>query len=108
VLAELAKEASAVPQEQGTALWWHRLAWPLALTTSVLLLLAVWVALPRGSGSGDLRVQSRAAAGELSVQLLYVVPAHTFRLEGGFVTDALSYQTNVVNETLPASSARTQ
>jgi hypothetical protein len=40
------------------------------------------------------------------VQLSYVVPTYTFRQEDGFVIDALTYQTNVVNERLPAQLAR--
>ena len=50
--------------------------------------------------------QPHLAQGGVSVQLSYVVPTYTFRQEGGFVIDALTYQTNVVNERLPASRAR--
>jgi anti-sigma factor RsiW len=106
VLAALANESPEAAEEKASVFSWHRLAWPLALAASMLLLLGLWVTLPRVAGPGDLRAQRGAAGGEVSVQLSYVVPAYTFRLERGFVIDALSYHTNVVNERLPAHPTR--
>jgi len=36
----------------------------------------------------------------ISIQLSYRIPTYTFRKEGDFVVDALSYGTNVINQTL--------
>jgi anti-sigma factor RsiW len=105
VLAELARDVNPAREEHGIVLLWRRLAWPLALAASLLLLAGVWVLLPHGPGRQGLLAQHRAAAGETFVQLSYIVPAYTFRLEEGFVIDALSYHTNVINQTLPAHAA---
>jgi hypothetical protein len=50
-------------------------------------------------------LQPQPAKGGILVQFSYVVPTYTFRQEDGFVIDALTYQTNVVNERLPAQLA---
>ena len=106
VLAALASEGREAAEEQGSVFSWRRLAWPLALAASVLLLLGLCVLWLRGPGPGGLRAQPHAPGRELSVQLSYVVPVYTFRQDGGFVIDALTYRTNVVNERLRAEMAR--
>ena len=104
VLAALADERRAPDEQQGIALFWRRLAWPLAAAASGLLLLAGFFLFVRAPGPGTAHPYS---AGEgVTVQLSYVVPTYTFRKEGEYVIDALSYHTNVVNERLPASRAR--
>jgi anti-sigma factor RsiW len=108
VLAEMAEETGAAPHEPGIVLFWHRLRWPLALATAALLLIGSWVILPHKPGSAESRAHRGSEAQEVSVQLSYVVPAYTFRLEGGFVTDALSYHTYTVNERLSAHPGRSQ
>jgi anti-sigma factor RsiW len=107
VLAALPDQGEAEVQEQPVSgFWWHRLAWPLAVGAPVLLLLAgvclyLWASRPQ-----DGPAQPHLAGGGVSIQLSYVVPTYTFRQEGGYVVDALTYQTNVVNERLLANSAR--
>ena len=106
VLAEVAEQRGARSKEQGNVFWWRRLAWSLAVGTTPLILLVwlfsfLWEPSPQ---TGPL--QTHLAGGGVSIQLSYVVPIYTFRHEGGFVVDALTYQTNVVNERLPASLAR--
>jgi hypothetical protein len=106
VLAALAEQPPVPEEEQGGVFVWRRLAWPLAVgTTSLILLLWVFSYLwePRLQTAS---LQPRLAGGEVLIQLSYVVPIYTFSQEGGFVTDALTYQTNVINERLPAQLAR--
>jgi anti-sigma factor RsiW len=106
VLAALGDEDRRAEAEHGLASLWRGLAWPVALAASVLLLLAGgWVVLRR-TGVGDAGPQSHLAKGVISVQFSYVVPTYTFRAEGGFVVDALSYHTNVVNDRRPANPDR--
>ena len=106
VLAALADQRSAPAEEQGRVFSWGRLAWPLGLAASVLLLVAGVFLCVRASRPQTGPAQPRLAGGEVLVQFSYVVPTYTFRQEDGFVIDALTYQTNVVNERLPAQLAR--
>ena len=106
VLAALADQRRAPVQQQGTVFFWRQLAWPVGLAASVLLLLAGVFLFPRGPGSHTGSPQPRLAAGGVSIQLSFVVPIYTFRQEGGFVIDALTYQTNVIDERFPAAPAR--
>jgi anti-sigma factor RsiW len=106
MVAALAKEQSARESDQGIVFFWRRLAWPLGLAASVLLLAAGVFLHLRSSRQQTSPAQPRLAEGEVLVQLSYVVPIYTFRREGGFVIDAVTYQTNVVNERLPAQLAR--
>ena len=103
ILAALADEHRAPGEHQGVALFWRRLAWPLAAAASGLLLLAGFFFLVRAPGPGTAHPHPRSAGGEVTVQLSYVVPTYTFWQDGEFVIDALSYHTIVVNERLPAS-----
>ena len=104
VLAALAEEGGAAKEEPGTVLLWRRWAWPLALAASVLLL-GVGVLLLRGPGLGGVPPQPRAGERVVSVQLTYVVPVYTFHQERGLVIDALTCQTNVINERLQTELA---
>ena len=105
VLAALARERNAPAREQENIFSWRQFAWPVGLTASLLLILASFLFVQRpGSPSG--RTQPRLAKSGVSVQFSFIAPTYTFRHEGGFVIDTLSYQTNVVNEKLQASLAR--
>ena len=106
VLAAMADESRAAREARGHLLVSPHLAWPLALAASVLLILGGWALFLRPPGPGGARPQPRLAEGGVSIQLSYVVPVYTFRQEGGFVIDALTYQTNVLNERLYAEVAR--
>jgi len=106
VLAALASQRGARGQEQGIVFSWGRLAWPLALAASVLLLLAGVFFFARGPRPQTVLPQPQLAGGGVLVELSYVVPTYTFRQESGFVIDALIYQTNVINERLPAELTR--
>jgi len=106
VLAAVADQRRAPVAEQGIGLLWRRMAWPVGLAAAGLLLVAgfwflAWVPKPQVDPA-----QPHLAGGGISVHYSYVVPTYTFRQEGGFVIDALTYQTNVVNERLPAELAR--
>jgi anti-sigma factor RsiW len=105
VLAALADERRASGEEPGRVFAWGRLAWPLELAASVLLLAGLFF-FARGPRPPTAPAQRQLAEGGVSIQLSYVVPIYTFRREGGFVIDALTYQTNVINERLPANPAR--
>jgi anti-sigma factor RsiW len=106
VLAALADQRPAPAEEPGSAFLWGRWVWPVGLAASVMLLLAgvfLYVRAPRPQ-TGP--AQPRLAGGGIQVQFSYIVPTYTFRQEGGYVVDALIYQTNVVNERLPAEMGR--
>jgi anti-sigma factor RsiW len=105
VLAALADEHGAPSAQQRIVLFWRRLAWPLAVAASGLLLLAGFFFLVPAPRPGMAPPPPHTAEGGVTIQLSYVVPTYTFREEGGFVIDALSYLTIVVNERLPASRA---
>jgi anti-sigma factor RsiW len=106
VLAALAGQRRARGEEQGNVFFWRQLAWPVGLAVSVLLVLAGVFLFSRAPRSHMGSPQPRLAGGGVSIQLSYVVPIYTFRQEDGYVIDALTYQTNVVNERLPAAPAR--
>jgi anti-sigma factor RsiW len=106
ILAALADEHRAPDEPDGIVLFWRRMAWPLAAAASGLLLLAGFFFLMRPPGPGVPHSLPHLAENEVSVHLSYVVPIYTFRREGGFVIDALTYQTNVIDERLPAQLAR--
>ncbi|MGD0262772.1 MAG: zf-HC2 domain-containing protein [Verrucomicrobiota bacterium] len=106
VLAALAEQSRAPSEEKGSVFAWGRLAWPLGLAASMSLLLAGVFFFARGPKWQTAPAQPHLAEGEVSIQFSYVVPIYTFRREGGYVIDALTYQTNVVNERLPAQLAR--
>jgi predicted anti-sigma-YlaC factor YlaD len=106
VLAALADQRRAPAKDQGSEFSWGRLAWPLGLAASVLLLVGGVFLCARTFRPKTGPTQPRLASGEVLAQLSYVVPIYTFRQEGGFVIDAVTYQTNVVNERLPAQLAR--
>ena len=105
VVAALAEERRAPSERQDSGFWWRQLAWPLGLAASVLLLAGLFF-FARGPGPRTAPPPPHLATGGVAIQLSYVVPIYTFRREGGFVVDALIYQTNAVNERLPAQLAR--
>jgi anti-sigma factor RsiW len=105
VLAELVLEDRPAREHQVIPLFWRRLAWPLAVAASALVLLGGFFFFVREPGPRLGRAQPHSSGNGVTVELSYVVPTYTFRMQGGFVTDALSYRTNFVNERLPASRA---
>ncbi len=105
VLAALARQRGASDEPRGEVFFWRRLAWPLAAAALVLLLLGGFFFV-RSPGPGVARPQPHQTGEQASIQLSYVVPTYTFRREGGFVVDALTYQTNVVNQKLRVELAR--
>jgi anti-sigma factor RsiW len=106
VHAALADQRSAQTEEQSIAFSWGRWAWPLALAASVSLLLAGFLYFARAPWTHTGPARPHLAGGGALIQLTYVVPIYTFRQEGGFVIDSLTYQTNVINQRLPAELAR--
>ncbi len=106
VLAALAHERGAAAEAAVAVAWWRRWVWPLTATAAPLLLLAECYFFVQPPAPERGVAQRRLAAGGVSVQLSYVVPSYTFRHEGGFVIDALTYQTNVVNQRLQPELAR--
>jgi len=106
VVAALAQQRCAPDEPRGEAIFWHRWAWPLAAAASGLVLLAGFFFFARAPGPEMPRPHPHLAGEGVSIQLSYVVPTYTFRREGGFVVDALTYQTNVVNQKLRAELAR--
>jgi predicted anti-sigma-YlaC factor YlaD len=106
VLIALAEERRAREDWRGSIVSWCRLAWLQALAASTLLLLAGLFYFARTSVPNAGSPHHRQAAGDVLVQLSYVVPTYTFRHEDGFVVDALTYQTNVVSQRLPARMGR--
>ncbi len=106
VVAALDRQRHVPDEPRGEVFFWRRLAWPLAAAASGLLLLAGFFFFMRPPGPKMARPQPHPAEERASIQLSYVVPTYTFRREGGFVVDALTYQTNVVNQKLRVELAR--
>jgi predicted anti-sigma-YlaC factor YlaD len=102
VLAPLADQRPEPPEEPFSVFSWGRWAWPVGLAASVMLLLAGVFLHVRAFRPQVGPAQPLRAGNPIQVQFSYVVPAYTFRQEGGLVVDTLTYQTNVVNERLPA------
>ena len=105
ILAALVDKHRVPSEHQAVALFWRRLAWPLVAAASGLLLLGSFFFPVRTPGPGTAPPHPHSAGGEVTVQLSYVVPIYTFRREGGFVIDALTYQTNAIDERLPVQLA---
>jgi anti-sigma factor RsiW len=106
VVAALAQPRGASVEPHGELFFWRPWAWPLAAAAAGLLVLAGFFFFVQAPGPRMARPQPHAIREEASIQLSYVVPTYTFRREGGFVVDALTYQTNVVNQKLRAELAR--
>jgi hypothetical protein len=108
VVAALARQRCAPDEPRGEVVFWRRWAWPLAAAASGLLLLGgfFFFFFVRAPGPEMARPQPHPAGEGASIQLSYVVPTYTFRREGGYVVDALTYQTNVVNQKLRVELAR--
>ncbi len=106
VLAALADQRRAPDEGQGSIFAWGRFAWPLGLAASVLLLLAGLFFFARAPRPPTAPAERQLAEGGVSIQLSYVVPINTFRREGGYVIDALTYETVVIDQRLPANPAR--
>jgi predicted anti-sigma-YlaC factor YlaD len=106
VLAALADQRPDPAEEPGSVFFWGRWAWPVGLAASVLVLLAGVFLHVRAPGPQTGPTQPHLVGSGIQVQFSYVVPAYTFHQEGGLVVDTLTYQTNVVNERLPAELAR--
>ncbi len=103
ILAALAERIA--PTDGKCIVWsWNRLAWPLAIAVSVLLI----VTLPlinhfsRGRVHPTETTRSNRGANDSAVSILisYRVPIYRFRREGDLVVDTLSYETVVASETL--------
>ena len=106
VIAVLAEQREASDHQQGNVIFWRPWALPLAIAALGLLLLAGFFFFVRPPGPGVPHSQPHIAQNEVSVHLSYLVPIYTFRREGGFVIDALTYQTNVIDESLGVELTR--
>ena len=106
VLAAVVEERRESDNPQGIVLFWRRLGLPLAMAAGVLLLAAGLFGFVRGLAPGGARRPPSPGGGGITVQASYIVPVYTFQNEGGLVIDALTYQTNVVNQRLQTELAR--
>ena len=106
VLAALAEEGSRTGGERGAWPFWRPSAWPVTAAAALLLLAAGWWLLARGPARDTARPRLPQARDSVTVQLSYVVPIYRFRWEDGSVMDALTYETNVVEERLQAEAPR--
>ena len=100
LLAALDDERRTLGKQQCSVPFWRRFALPVAVAASGLLLAAGFFFFVRSPGPGLVHSQPRIAKKAVSVHFSYLVPVYTFRHEGAFVIDALTYQTNVVDEKL--------
>lgn len=105
VLAALAPERAAREEPARAGFWWRWLAWPSALAASAALLAAAWLLFVRPAVPGTDHPRAHLARIPVSVQLSFVTPTYTFRHEDGFVIDALTCETTVVNERLQLEMA---
>jgi len=102
ILAALAERIP--PTDWSSIVWsWNRLAWPLAIAVSVLLIVTLPL-LKHFSGAPvnekeTARSDRRANHSAVSIAVSYRVPIYKFRKEGDLVVDTLSYETVVASET---------
>jgi anti-sigma factor RsiW len=106
VVTALSQPRGAAEEPRIELCFWRRWAWPLAAAAVGLALLLGFFFFAQAPGPRMARPQPPLAGEEASIQLSYVVPTYVFRREGGFVVDALTYQTNVVNQKLRVEMAR--
>jgi anti-sigma factor RsiW len=105
VMAVVAQERAAREQQRSAGSFWRRVAWPGVWGAAASAVVAGWLVLLWPGGLGTTRPRPRLAHGPVSVQLSLVTPIYTFRQEDGFVIDALTCQTNVVNQRLQTELA---
>jgi len=98
VLAALADQRRPPGDEQDKVIFWRRWAWAPAIAALGLVLLVGILLSVRAPGPRVPRSKPRVAGDAFSAHFSYVVPIYTFRRQGGFVIDALTYQTNNVEE----------
>ena len=106
VVTALAQPRGVAEKPRTELYFWRRWAWPLTAAAAGLLGLVGFYSFVQVPGLRMARPPSHQAGEGALVQFSYVVPTYTFRREGGFVVDALTYQTNVVNQTLRIGLAR--
>ena len=106
VVTALSQPRGAAEEPRIELCFWRRWAWPLAAAAVGLLVLVGFFSFVQVPGLRMARPPSRETGEAALVQFSYVVPTYTFRREGGFVVDALTYQTNVVNQKLRVEMAR--
>lgn len=101
VLATLAEETASTEDLGRAGSFWRWLAWP-ALGAAATAVLAGGLLLVQRPAPRPAQPESRVARPQIVVQLSFVEPAYTFQRQEGHVIDALTTQTKVINETLPA------
>jgi anti-sigma factor RsiW len=106
VVAALAQQRSAPKEPRGEVFFWRGWPWPLTAAAAGLFALVGLFFFVRAPERRMAPPRSHRAEEGASVQFSYVVPTYVFRREGGFVVDALTYQTNVVNQKLRVELAR--
>jgi anti-sigma factor RsiW len=106
VLAALGEQRVGADEEPHMLFFWRAWGLPSAVAALALLLLAGYFCFVRLPGPRRPYSQTHAAQRAVSIHLSYVVPIYTFRREGDFVIDSLTYQTNVMNGRLGADLAR--
>ena len=106
VLSALATEKWTAREARPGIPPWLRLAWPVAAAAAVVLLVGGLALHLRQPAPVAANPPHGADRGAVSMQLSYVVPVYTFRREGRFVVDALTYETNVVSQSLELQMAR--
>jgi predicted anti-sigma-YlaC factor YlaD len=102
ILTALEHQSAPLVDEESIAGSWGRLAWPLAIAAS-LLLIATFLVINYSSGA---RVHETAQSNghdihsAVSIQVSYRVPIYKFHQEGNLVVDTLSDETIVASGTL--------
>jgi anti-sigma factor RsiW len=96
ILMSSKSEPAAPPAQRFIIGFWNRLALPLGMAASLLVIAAILL-INHFPGA---RVDDSEASSAVSVQLSYRVPTFKFRREGNLVVDTLSYETVVASGTL--------
>jgi len=106
VTAALAAERAAREKAPGSGFFWRRLTWPVAWAASAIVLLTGWLVFVVAPGQRMVSRRPHPVEHAVLIQLSIVTPIHTFRRENGAVIDAVTYQTNFVNQRLQTELAR--
>jgi anti-sigma factor RsiW len=93
---EIRRRVLATPNPRLITGLWHRMAWPLGIAASLLLIVKVLLV----HHFPGVPMEDPNAASTVSIDVSYQAPTHKFHKDGNLVLDTVSDQTVAISETL--------